>query len=421
MMRANPVIMPINVHPLAVVLGVVVAVTLIGLLVTYVRAGATMRGYGEIARDAEAIAKKLRAETFRDGDDLVISGYSGRYPAVVRFSYSENTPGLNIQMKAPANFTLSVGPKGARATEGRVLVKTTDDMFDARFATRTDQPTQARMFLTGKQAMAQLQKLCCSSKTFLTFSSGAMELSELVIPDTYMAKHVSDHLDSMAVMATALGAMPGADAVKITGYRRERSRVMQLAMAVLVVTGAIVVISAVQERNKPASVSAVVTQPESSGIALKDQEKIVDSERWRVAKVEDFNSDAVSWLRGQHSSDITGQFAGRFGGTDKALESAYVLVARDPKFGNERRVVLLDDGKPLFDAGYKSLAIAALISHDNFSSIHWKANTQAPPPDGDALLIVRDAADTGSGVVLYASGGKLATATPANYQSVVVQ
>ena len=410
-----------NVNPLAVVIGVVVAVTLIGLIISYLRAGATMRGYGDIARDAEAIAKKLRADTFRDGDDLVISGYSGKFPTVVRFSYSENTPGLNIQMKVPANFTLSVVPKGARATEGRVLIKTTDDMFDARFAARTDQPTQARMFLTGKQAMAQLQKLCCSSKTFLTVTSGAMELSELVIPDTYMSKHVSDHLDSMAALAAALGAMPGADTVKITGYHRERSRVMQVAMAVLVITGAIVVVSAVQERNKPVSVSAVVTEPESSGIAVKDQDKITGSEHWRVAKAGDFDADAVSWLRGQHSTEISGAFAGKFAGADKALESAYILIAQDPKFGTERRVVLLDHGKPLFDAGYKSVAIAALVSHDNFSSIHWKPDTQAPPPDGDALLIVRNAADTGSGVVLYASGGKLATAAPANYQSVIVE
>jgi hypothetical protein len=324
-------------------------------------------------------------------------------------------------MKVPANFTLSVVPKGARATEGRVLIKTTDDMFDARFAARTDQPTQARMFLTGKQAMAQLQKLCCSSKTFLTITTGAMELSELVIPDTYMSKHVSDHLDSMVAMAAALGAMPGADTVTITGYRRERSRVVQVAMAVLVITGAIVVVSAVQERSKPASVSAAVTEQESSDIPLKDQEKIAGSEHWRVAKVEDFDADAVSWLRGQHSTEISGVLAGKFAGADKGLGSAYVLIARDPKSGSKRRVVLLDNGKPLFDAGYNSLAIAALISHDNFNSIQWKPNTQAPPPDGDALLIVRNAADTGSGIVLYASDGKLATATPANYQSVIVE
>jgi hypothetical protein len=380
-----------------------------------------MRGYEDIAGDADAIAKKLRAETFRDGDDLVISGYCGKFPAVVRFSYAENTPGLNIQMKAPANFTLSVVPKGAKTVEGRVLIKTTDEMFDARFAARTDQPTQARLFLTGKAAMTQVQKLCCSSKTFLTLTSGAMELSELVIPDTYMGKHVTDHLESMAALGNALAAMPGADAVKITGYKRERSPVMQVAMAVLVITGAVVVVSAMRESSRPASVAEVVTQPQPSGILARDAQSIINADDWRVAGADDFDPDGLSWLRGQHAGDVSGRFTAHFAATGKLPDSAYVLIARDPKLANERRVVLLVNGKPLFDAGYKSLAIAGLISHDNFSAIQWKSKAALPPPDGDALLVVRSAADTSSGVVLYASGGKAVSAVPANYQSVIVE
>ena len=140
-------------------------------------------------------------------------GQSVQLPAVVRFSYADNTPGLNIRMKAPSTFALSIVPKTAQVSEGgRVAVRTADEMFDARFVTRTDQPTQAKMFLSGKQTLAQLQKLCCSSKTFLTMSNGNMELSELVIPSPYTDRHISDHLDSLLRVAAALGQMPGADA-----------------------------------------------------------------------------------------------------------------------------------------------------------------------------------------------------------------
>ena len=117
---------------------------------------------------------------FRDGSDLVVSGSQDKLPVTVRFSYDENTPGLNIRMSVPANFTLTISPKGAQAPgEGKTLVRTGDDMFDARFVTKTDHMAQAKMFVGGKQALSLLQKLCCSSKTFVheppSWSSGSAQ------------------------------------------------------------------------------------------------------------------------------------------------------------------------------------------------------------------------------------------------------
>src|SRR5437016_5123032 len=209
-------------HPALIALAIIAVVGIVGYLIAYVQRSSTMRGYEDLAPDVQAIAKVMKAERFRDGADLVLNGNYGKFPAIVRFSYSDNTPGLNLRMKAPATFTLSVVPKGAKATEGRVQVRTTEEMFEARFVTRTDHPTQARLFLSDKQAMAGLQKLCCSSKTFFTVVTGGLELSELVIPSPYTAKHVSDHLDAMSKIAQSLASMPGADAVKITPYKGEQ-------------------------------------------------------------------------------------------------------------------------------------------------------------------------------------------------------
>jgi len=140
---------------------------------------------------------------------------------MVRFSYDENTPGLNIRMSAPANFNLTISPKGAQGTgEGRTLVRTGDDMFDARFTTKTDHMAQAKMFVGGKQAMMLMQKLCCSSKTFLAISNGSIELSELVIPTPSTSAHVMDHVQNMSKLALQLQAMPGAETVKVRTYQR---------------------------------------------------------------------------------------------------------------------------------------------------------------------------------------------------------
>jgi hypothetical protein len=86
------------------------AVTLIGTIVSFFRHSATLKGYEDYAADIKRIATSLRAEVFRDGNDVVITGNHRKHPVQIRFSYDENTPGLNIRMQAPVSFTLSVVP-----------------------------------------------------------------------------------------------------------------------------------------------------------------------------------------------------------------------------------------------------------------------------------------------------------------------
>ncbi|HEV2112900.1 MAG TPA: hypothetical protein VGR50_02050 [Terriglobales bacterium] len=412
-----------SLHPILIAAGIIVAVAIAGYVIAYFRDNATVRGYEELLPDVISLSKLLKAERFRDGNDLVVSGNYGKFPTVVRFSYDDNTPGLNIRMKAPSTFTLSVVPKGAKASEGRVQVRTTDEMFDARFVTRTDHPTQARMFLSGKQATGLLQKLCCSSKTFFTVVTGSLELSELVIPSPYTGKHVSDHLDSMGKMAKTLAAMPGADAVKITPYRGERNLVVRTAMAVLVVTGIAVLLSAVYERNAqnavPAAAASALLPP--AGVSQADLQHLPGVIGWRVATSDDFDANALAWLQGLHSGTVSGHLEGNFTGTQRGNESAYVFIRESGQQAGERRLVILDNNQVLMDAGYKALAIAAIVPKENFAATEWQDKSAPAPPDGDGVLIVRDANDPKSGVVLYASGGKLATAQPASYQSTNVE
>lgn len=410
-----------NLQPILIAGGIIIAVAIAGYVIAYFRDQATVRGYDELLPDVMGLSKLLKAERFRDGNDLVVSGNCGKFPTIVRFSYDDNTPGLNIRMKAPSTFTLSVVPKGAKASEGRVQVRTTDEMFDARFVTRTDHPTQARMFLSGKQATGLLQKLCCSSKTFFTVVTGSLELSELVIPSPYTGKHVSDHLEAMGKMANTLGAMPGADAVKITPYRGERNLVVRTAMVVLLVTGIAVLVSAVYERSAESGIftaeAGTIRPP--AGVSQADLQRMPGVIGWRVATADDFDANALSWVQSQHSGAVSGRLEGNFSGTQRGNESAYVFIRESGPQAGERRVVILDNNQVLMDAGYRSLAIAAILPKDNFAGTEWQNKPAAP--DGDGVLIVRDANDPKSGIVLYASNGKLATARPSSYQSTSVQ
>jgi len=231
-----------SLSPIQIAVIVVSAVSLAGVIISTLRNSAMLAGYDEYKADIQKIATTLKAEMFRDGDDVVIPGNYKKFPIQVRFSYSENTPGLNIRMQAPVSFTFSVVPKGERATEGRVLVRTGDDMFDARFAARTDHPTQAKMLVSSKTMRTHMEKLCCSSKSFLTMVTGSIEVSELIIPGPYTARHVLDHVESMSILAAEVDDIPGAEKVKIQEYKREKSTpVVKIALVV----GALVAIAAV--------------------------------------------------------------------------------------------------------------------------------------------------------------------------------
>src|SRR3954469_7456592 len=156
----------ITLDPKFVALAIIVLV--IGAIIVMIRKSSTFSGYTDVAADAQRIQRAIKGESFRDGNDLVVSGSQDKLPVQVRFSYDENTPGLSIRMSAPANFTLTITPKGSQAAgEGKNLVRSGDDMFDARFTTKTDHMAQAKMFLGGKQVSKLLPKLACSSKTFI--------------------------------------------------------------------------------------------------------------------------------------------------------------------------------------------------------------------------------------------------------------
>jgi len=410
-----------NFTPLLIVAGIVAGVSLLGLVISYWRQSTVFRSYEEYAPDAQTLAGRLKAEVFRDSLDLVISGNFGRLPTVIRFSHADNTPGLNVRMRAPATFTMSVVPKGAKTTEGRVLLRTSDDGFDARFVTRTDQPTQARLFVGNKTALPHIQKLCCSSQTFLTITAAGVELSELTIPSPYTAPHIQAHLESMAALAQELHHMPGADAIKITPYKKERSKIIRVALAVGVVTAIVAVVMAMHERSDtPAADNGnSAVQAASSGVPPADAAQIAGLPDFRLASENDFNPDGAAWTRSRTGREVSGRVEGSFSGND-ATENAYVLVRDSGPNAGQKRVVMLAKNAVKYDAGYPELAVVGKVPRENFAGIEWVGKPPAPA-DGDGLLIVRKPNDLRSGTVIYLSGGRTEAAVPVNYLNVGIQ
>jgi hypothetical protein len=413
-----------SMHPVALALLILLVVGAVGFLIHLMRRGKTFAGYQELTGDAQQIAKSLGGgEIFRDGNDLVISGNYRHMPAIVRFSYDENTPGVNLSVKAKATFTMSVVPKGERASEGRVLVRTPDDLFDARFQTRTDHPTQAKMFVGGKVVMQQLQKLCCSSRTFFTITTGAMELSELTIPTPYTGHHITDHLESMAKLSKELEDMPGAETIKVRKLEKEKSNILRAAIVVGAIAAVITVYAATRGPRGEIPVKDLVdTEAPPAGMMPVDAALVRKAKDWRLMAAEDFGPNIAGWMR-DNGQELTGRIPGDYSGRKNQRDVAYLLApAATPVEGaapsTQRRVLLLVEGINLYDAEYQEIVGVARVPQESIANIDWGKNPPQGTPDGDGLLIVRKSGDPRSGLVLFVSDKHIVTGVPVNYQQV---
>jgi hypothetical protein len=402
-----------SISPVQIALLIVAGLSIIGVIIAFIRWQMTYSGYAEITNDVRRIGLALRGEIFRDGSDVVVSGTFEQLPTVVRFSNAENTPGLNIRIQAPATFLLSVVPSGTQVTEGgHILVKTADEWFDARFNTRTDQPTQAKMFIN-RPVTNILQRLACSKNTYVSVGKGAIELSELMIPMPNTGQHTLEHLKMMAKLSNTLKMMPGSDSVKLVAFKRERHIAARVAIAV----GAAVALASIFAAMRVPSRQPVtgVNQTLASGILPIEAYRIPNANDWRAATADDLDPAAVSWLRDNRQkpeSRIEGDFSGRGTGRDVV----YLLVGPD----GTRRVVVLAANENRYDTKFPYIGVAARVPKGMVNSIKWVGK----PPEGmqgDGILLLRKQDDPSSAVVLFLSGHGIISASPVNYQEISLE
>ena len=399
-----------SLSPLAIVLGIIFGLAVLGAIIALVYNLRKFSGFRHLGREAEKITDTLGGELFRDGGDLVISGNFGRLPTVVRFSNKEDVPGLNIRMGVPANFTLWIAPRSADPGEGRATLRTGDSSFDNRFITRSDDPGQARLFLALQGVAKAIHQIACSNGSFLAITPASVEISELEVPAESVARHVSEHLQSVASLAGALKHMPAADTVKVEPLRKERRILGRAAIVVGALTAVVVVIAATQREARKDQPVLAQAQTVAAGVLPVDASRIAGVDGWRAATADDFDPDAAAWLRTTGAA-VSGRIPGDFSGRGSDQDVAYVLIRSD----GVRRIVLIADGENRYDVRYPSIAIAARVPNSTLAAVQWTGPAPANV-NGDGLLIVRAADDPHSGLVLFLAEGRIVTAVPENYQ-----
>lgn len=364
------------------------------------------RGYEPIEEAAVQIAAGLKADSFRDGDDLVIAGSFQSFPAIVRFSYHQNTPGLHIEMRAPATFDLLLSPKKVNTTRGKMALRTGNSSLDSRFNARTDHPTQARMLFNDKAALLHLEKLCCSTNTDFTVKSGALELNELSVP-TFPARHILDHMESLEVLARVVAKMPGAHEIKVEPVKQERRTWMYPALVVVLLLSVVVAVFSRPEKNSAYAKQTPHYVP--AGMEPLDAEHLLRLDGWRLAGSDDF-SPAAAGFQQQHALPPAGRFTADFLGRGNTADSVYLLMDNQGK----RRVSMIAGGVAVYDAIFDNLDAIGVIPKADLAGIQ-STSDKPLESDGDGLLLVQDVSNPASGLVLVLHNKQIDSARPLDF------
>ena len=396
-----------------VILLLAVTILLLGYLVEVLLGKFRLRGYGHIARDVRLLGAAIHGKTDRDGKDVVVRGNADSRPVSVRFSLSDQKPGLNIRMSVLSNITLYCVPRNQGREVGRVSLHSVDPSFEARFRLSTDHPLEAKIVFSSDTKFGEVEKLCSSTSTFLALENRTLELSELVLPEDNVYQHVLSRIHGMAKIAYATAQMPGIAATKAgSGLARQWNwfRTAYVGLPVLLILSLLVLTRA---HKAPTPSSPQVLYP--VGISRDEAAQIPAIQQWRLAQPADFEPGALSWLQ-QQGSMLTGRIPVSFTNSPTG-GAAYILKRSDGTDSRSARLVMFVDGQLRFDLALPELAIVARVPVEAIESIHWTGRTPVGQADSDGILVVRKMELPETATIFFFSGLHLLSGRPKDYQS----
>jgi hypothetical protein len=397
------------------VVAFLVATPLAGFVIEFLLRRVRLRGYRHIAGDVRAIVKAVHGEIDRDSGDVLIRGSMSSSPVLVRFSNSDQRPGLNIQMPAAANVSLFCVPKGHENDGGQASLPLYDPVLAGRFRLSSNQPGMAKILFCTPRILAEIDKVCRTSDSFLALEEQRLELNEALIPEEDLCGRVLDCIRGMIEIAAASRQMPGAESEQPIHYPRSWNwfRTAYIGVPVLLLSSMLLL----AKLQKPVDVPQPPSVP--SGMADAEASQIPEVQHWRLAQPDDFDANALAWLQ-QQGQKPQGRIRAVFVGKERE-DSAYVLKHVPASPGDPSRLVVFLNGQVRFDATMPEIAIAARIPKDRIASIEWRGRAPAGQPDGDGVLVIQRYQDATSAIVLFASGVQLVVAHPKDFHTISLQ
>ena len=400
-------------HPLMIAGLLMSALAVVGIVAAVMRESRLFNGFRDIAPEVKTLSNHLRAEVFRDRYDLVVSGEYKGIPAVIRFSKHKNVPAMGLYVRIPAACQLSLVPNSLAGKSLSSNIKLNSRFFEEHFVARSMSPHDLALLLEDERTLKLLESLCCTTRTIFELNRGRLELLEMVLPEE-LTRHILGHLQKVHSFADVLAAMPESERVEIRPFKREhRSWLFKAAVAACVAIVAMSVIAATRE-HKISEVFAANDAQFVRGVPVYDAATIDGMETWRAAKPEEMSPKFSDWLQdsGQQPA-VRIEFKPVANGLTRGV--AYLLVRDD----GSRRLVILIDHHAVFDACFARVDGIALVPLTSFPKLKW-GQWQAPTqkPNGDAILVVRDAADPRSAELLFFPNGTLFSGVPRDYSTI---
>lgn len=395
---------------------VISALAVGGIVAAVMREISLFTDFRDIAPQVKTIASQLRAEVFRDRHDLVISGEYRGIPAVLRFCKQLDAPAMGLYMRIPVACQLSLIPKQMSGSSHSSNVKLNSRVLTEHFVAKSMNPAELGSLLAEEKTVKLLESLCCSTKTILELNRGRLELLEMAMPEE-LNRQVLGQLVTICELADLLATMPEADRVTIRPWKREhRSWLFKAAVAAGVAVVAVSVIAATKERGRVVFASSTDAEL-IHGVPANDASFINEMITWRAANADEVNGQFANWLQDAGQKPKTRvEFHPVSGGLSRGV--AYLLVRED----GARRLVVLVDHRAVFDACFSRIDGIAVVPVTSFPKLKW-GQWQAPTqkPNGDAILVVRDAADPRSAELLFFPNGTLFSGVPRDYSSIDLQ
>jgi hypothetical protein len=150
-----------------------------------------------------------------------------------------------------------------------------------------------------------------------------------------------------------------------------------------------------------------------SGVMPADAARLQQLEGWRVVKPDDFSGSALRVLR-DHNVAPSGHITADFSGRGSAADSAYLLVDSSGR----RRVSMLAKGLVAYDAIFPRIDFLARVPQSSLTKIQWIVQPANFTADGDALLVVQNANDPASSLVLLRRGTQTYPARPKDFTKI---
>lgn len=399
---------------------IALAIPALGLLIELVREQKRLHDFRDIRKELKTLTVGLGGELDRDGDDVLVRGYYGQWPVLVRFSRSEYEAGVSVEMPVPTNLTLYCYPVTHEGVEGQTPLRTSDERFMSQFRLSTNNsPLEVSMILSSPAVLGELSKIM-DSQTFLKLDNRSLELAEATIVPEHLAAKVMNCVRGMARIAAEANEVHSAGVLKPPPKKRVnwfRISYVAASALILVVLGIIVVIE-----NRPATIAQAEAVPKNSGPAIPDAlaAQIPQLQGWHIADGAEMDPDAGAWLQ-QQGERSTGHVTAGLQ-SDQIDSDAYVLKRQPgPPGTNSNRFLLFVNKQKRYDAEMPQIDAIGRISKSSIQSVEWRGRAPNGEPDADGIVVIQRYRDPSSALIFFMSGPRLMTAVPKDFRAISLQ